>query len=301
MVDCATVRHELRPRWVNVWHADHRTGGDGELVVHIEESLTVNVEALRQSLADATVRENTAGEVKMEFLGLVSEGASASISTEMCTRLEESVRESKNAQHRRSCQLNVRVRSGEALAIYQLHLEGGGVHMGLNRFETRPLHEMPEEPLVYLDFNVLNRLYLRDVAVRLQDHELPIGGDELGAGCGRDVNRGFGGKFVYLVPEWTADPSQAVSEIKVVFSKDPMPGMVDLAAGAGGLYRYLYMIRPSTPQPRITWIDLKRSGQGDLPAGHDWVSEDLNKERGGDFLWLVASRTARPLGQPRHA
>ena len=67
--------------------------------------------------------------------------------------------------------------------------------MELNRFETRPLHEMPEEPLVYLDFNVLNRMYLRDVAVRLQDHELPFGA---GAGCGRDVNRGFGGRLVYL-------------------------------------------------------------------------------------------------------
>ncbi|GBE79429.1 hypothetical protein BKA93DRAFT_753262 [Sparassis latifolia] len=105
-----------------------------------------------------------------------------------------------------------------------------------------------------------------------------------------DINAGFGGKrvaFVWLVPVYTADPSNAASAFDVVIQSSEDPNRNDLAAGAGGDFRYLLPI--TTGARQIASVALLRSKESvdSIPPGYDGKTTDINKGRGGDFLYLL--------------
>lgn len=67
---------------------------------------------------------------------------------------------------------------------------------------------------------------------------------------------------------------------------------VDLAAGAGGQYRYLKMLRDPYAMTRVGRVGLLRSPRNkfisDDRKQHGWdeCTEDINKGRQGDWLHL---------------
>ncbi|KAL4935950.1 hypothetical protein BDV06DRAFT_217035 [Aspergillus oleicola] len=105
-----------------------------------------------------------------------------------------------------------------------------------------------------------------------------------------DINNGFGGKFVWLVASYHNNRPTAISDIRIVITDNEKPGQLDLARGAGGLFRYLEtttnggskvaelrLLRRKEPATRETFHGLGYTG---------WTN-DINDGRGGDFLYLV--------------
>lgn len=82
-----------------------------------------------------------------------------------------------------------------------------------------------------------------------------------------------------------------MTNIQVVVQSESNDNYTDLAAGAGGKYRYLKMLRDSS-HTRIKRIGLLRSPKskyiyGDRQKyGWDECTRDINEDRGGDWLHL---------------
>ncbi|KAI2637434.1 hypothetical protein GGS21DRAFT_478126 [Xylaria nigripes] len=113
-----------------------------------------------------------------------------------------------------------------------------------------------------------------------------------------EINYGFGGRYVWLVPEMTQDPEDACTWTGMETRKDARPDHPDLAAGAGGLYRYLVFRRDRHIVQKIREVALYRknsaSGAINTPdialltaRGYNGWSNDLNQGRGKDFLYLI--------------
>ncbi|KAI0122603.1 hypothetical protein F4814DRAFT_446542 [Daldinia grandis] len=111
----------------------------------------------------------------------------------------------------------------------------------------------------------------------------------------------FGRKFVWLVPQWTQNPREACTYLGVDIRGDFVPDFQDLAAGAGGDYRYLVTRRDEHIQLKVQEVALYRklNDQGPMNGadfaliqaqGYSSYSPDLNQNRGGDYLYLIWKR-----------
>ena len=114
-----------------------------------------------------------------------------------------------------------------------------------------------------------------------------------------DINKGFGGKYVYLQAIRTSDRTDAITDIRLVKVNVPLHNSNyrgDLAIGAGGDYRYLEIVK-NTTQPPIRSIALWRTSKNPKNShpvkNSHWThaSTDLNVGRGGDYLYLCWDRS----------
>ena len=97
-------------------------------------------------------------------------------------------------------------------------------------------------------------------------------------------------RFVWLVPKWSLTSSSAVSNIRIIIQDQQDPSREDLAKGAGGEYRYLQL--ETDGSENITDVQLLRredsvSDETVNALGFDGCSGDINRNRGGDYLYLV--------------
>ncbi|KAF5329226.1 hypothetical protein D9758_018194 [Tetrapyrgos nigripes] len=110
-----------------------------------------------------------------------------------------------------------------------------------------------------------------------------------------DINRGFKGKYVWLIPERANNADEAGTYIQIEITSEHHSGQQDLAQGAGGKYRYLHVLHDSNENEKITEAALYRKSNSAGPvtleeaarAGFNRVSSDINEGRGGDFLHLI--------------
>ncbi|KAL4744284.1 hypothetical protein BDW72DRAFT_98836 [Aspergillus terricola var. indicus] len=134
--------------------------------------------------------------------------------------------------------------------------------------------------------------YLQSIDVRYGEDPSSEPSDAIRTvdGSNADINAGFGGDFVWLVPRYNFETDNAVSNIRVIIQGDPDSGYVDLAKGAGGDYRYLRLERDGGSKIQEVRL-LRRNDEADFAAvralGFDGLSSDINKGRGGDFLYVV--------------
>ncbi|KAI0437003.1 hypothetical protein F4803DRAFT_540406 [Xylaria telfairii] len=113
-------------------------------------------------------------------------------------------------------------------------------------------------------------------------------------GQSSDINSGFGGKYVWLQPEWTIAKEEAISDLLFERSRTPVRNYNDLAMGAGGDFRYIRSSRDGNGI--ITKVGLFRIKQKLSPeeiksrinqSGFTHYSSDINEGRGGDYLYLL--------------
>lgn len=151
-------------------------------------------------------------------------------------------------------------------------------------------------------------LFLVDLKVVLKnDYSPPDGAVTEVIGKSNDINSGFGGSFVFLVPVWGSELKDAIYNIVpyTQCERSVDPSLVDLAAGAGGDYRYLFLDRSPKKFGLIRNIALVRRDSipgnsvfEDSPPGWDPQviaslfgysvgSDDLNRNRKGKYLYLV--------------
>ncbi|KAI0401279.1 hypothetical protein F4802DRAFT_601266 [Xylaria palmicola] len=113
-------------------------------------------------------------------------------------------------------------------------------------------------------------------------------------GQSSDINAGFGGKFVWLHPEWTSAKEEAISGLSFAKSGTAVRNYNDLAMGAEGDFRYIQASRDGSEV--ITKVGLFRVGQELSPeeilsrieqSGFTHYSTDMNEGRKGDYLYLL--------------
>mmetsp|Transcript_20007 Transcript_20007/g.30826 ORF Transcript_20007/g.30826 Transcript_20007/m.30826 type:complete len:172 (-) Transcript_20007:58-573(-) len=107
-----------------------------------------------------------------------------------------------------------------------------------------------------------------------------------------DLNHGYGGKFSYVMVNYTDDITKAASGFSF-YSRDtpwPLYGK-DFAEGAGGDYRYIYMHKPEASAKVIKKGDIylwrsQKSVWKSNPATRGFTerSGDLNYGRNKDYL-----------------
>ncbi|KAK0186213.1 hypothetical protein F5146DRAFT_1069856 [Armillaria mellea] len=123
-------------------------------------------------------------------------------------------------------------------------------------------------------------LYVQSVEV--------VYGDSSGSLGDQDINKGFGGQYVYLVPKYTPNRSEAARAFS--FHTTDVEDMCadDLSKGDGlALFRYLHAhYRPNDddwrPPIRNVWLTEEKTPSRD----ENGRTDDLNKDRGGRFLFL---------------
>ncbi|KAL4985164.1 hypothetical protein BDW68DRAFT_165635 [Aspergillus falconensis] len=134
--------------------------------------------------------------------------------------------------------------------------------------------------------------YLQSIDVRYGEDPSSEPSDAIRTvdGANADINAGFGGDFVWLLPRYSSDAANAVSNIRVIVQGNPDSGYVDLAKGAGGDYRYLRLERDGGNKIMEVRL-LRRNDEADFAAvralGFDGLSGDINEGRGGDYLYVV--------------
>ncbi|CAL8128941.1 unnamed protein product [Orchesella dallaii] len=111
-----------------------------------------------------------------------------------------------------------------------------------------------------------------------------------------DINGGYRGSYVWLIPIWTTRLEDAASGIQIVIQDKENENYKDLAQGARGAYRYIKIHTNYYATDVITEIGLYRTSQeNDDPCnGGRWQfkTEDINSKRGGDYLYLVWNKSS---------
>ncbi|KAJ3559519.1 hypothetical protein NM688_g292 [Phlebia brevispora] len=104
-----------------------------------------------------------------------------------------------------------------------------------------------------------------------------------------NINKDFGGSFVWLANLYINHPAVASVGFHVVIQNDNTPMEMDLAKGAGGQYRYIRNMRDQGIHAKITGARLLRSKSAvsKPPSGYDGMSTNINKGRGKSYLYVV--------------
>ncbi|PIL29718.1 hypothetical protein GSI_08156 [Ganoderma sinense ZZ0214-1] len=104
------------------------------------------------------------------------------------------------------------------------------------------------------------------------------------------INNQFGGSYVWLVPAFTTDASQALTGFNIAIQPDADPSLKNLADGTQGDFRYLILDQSLMPEAEpVTDVVLLRLGSEmtDRPAKWDGNTGNINKGRGGTYLYLL--------------
>lgn len=97
---------------------------------------------------------------------------------------------------------------------------------------------------------------------------------------------------MWLFAEETDHHFEGASLIVIMITEDAIPGAIDLAAGAGGKYRYLHVLQDPSMSQKIAKVALYRNESAVTQEeaenmGFNRVSNDINEGRSGDYLYLL--------------
>ncbi|MBA2858707.1 hypothetical protein HNP93_001408 [Methanococcus maripaludis] len=110
-----------------------------------------------------------------------------------------------------------------------------------------------------------------------------------------DLNKGAGGKYIYLCYKEGLDTTTPITDIKVLNGKHAKAPQgytkinVDLNHKAGGKYIYLAYSRQTNNNP-IRSVVVIKGKHANAPYGYEKIDYDLNKGAGGEYLYLCYSR-----------
>ncbi|WP_459202436.1 MAC/perforin domain-containing protein [Methanococcus sp. CF] len=110
-----------------------------------------------------------------------------------------------------------------------------------------------------------------------------------------DLNKGAGGKYIYLCYKEGLDTTTPITDIIVLNGKNANAPNgytkinVDLNHKAGGKYIYFAYSRRKDKNP-IRSVIVINGKNANAPYGYEKIDYDLNKGAGGDYLYLCYSR-----------
>ncbi|EKM52217.1 uncharacterized protein PHACADRAFT_164147 [Phanerochaete carnosa HHB-10118-sp] len=117
-------------------------------------------------------------------------------------------------------------------------------------------------------------------------------------GQSADLNHQFGGKFVWLAPEYTTDPDAAATSFTVTVSRIADLALADIAKGTlCGRFRYIVPMYDARAKGRVAEIQLFRAERplSKPPSGWQGMSTDINEGRGRTALYLIWKTSRRAI------
>ena len=103
--------------------------------------------------------------------------------------------------------------------------------------------------------------------------------------------------YVWLVPEYTTNVDDAVTGFDLFIQEDEDNNKSDLAKNDSGQWRYLVPFKNPQERKKITEVALMRRQESDSTSpspGYVARTSDINHNRGGDFLYLIAKDIEMP-------
>ncbi|CAL8128940.1 unnamed protein product [Orchesella dallaii] len=179
--------------------------------------------------------------------------------------------------------------------IYRLIFNGPGINYITDTVSTTP-YDMDD---VQIGLTLKQVYFLQDIDVVYTSDSVSRPSNIISElkGENPNINGGYGGSYVWLIPIWTTRLEDAASGIQIVIQDKENENYKDLAQGAGGAYRYIKIQTNSYAIDLITEIGMYRTSQekDDPCNGGRWQfkTEDINSKRGKDNLYLVWNK--RPI------
>ncbi|KAH8423406.1 uncharacterized protein LDX57_001165 [Aspergillus melleus] len=140
--------------------------------------------------------------------------------------------------------------------------------------------------------------YLSDLTVMYADNEYATPDEIVPEIQGKtsDINSGYGGRFVWLQPEWTSDRERAISHLSFTKSDTEIRNYNDITVRVSAKDSYRYIITEREGETKIVNVALLRTPENlssdqiltrIKQSGFHHFSTDLNQGRGGDYLYVL--------------
>ncbi|CAO1606335.1 hypothetical protein XANCAGTX0491_009832 [Xanthoria calcicola] len=236
-------------------------------------------------------RPNDHREYRAEFL------RETTFSKEITDIYSNTIREQKDIsiQENKKVKDYLEVKGGGKLGRYQAYFSAPGVEFSLEVYRQEGIPPKAEEFQVIIKMQELK--FISDIQIIYTDNANAKPWDNVRevTGQNEDINSGFGGKYVWLKPTYTSQVSQALTDcrirIRIRIQDNPWSGGNDLAKGAKGKFRYLEFNKGTNNDLKYSEVKLVR-GAGQPKSiqevlGFDVLTTDINKDRGGDYLYLA--------------
>ncbi|KAG6908273.1 hypothetical protein DXG01_005538 [Tephrocybe rancida] len=287
--------------WSLVFDYDN-SGNDGEIVhaYSSTESRTYSSLSFNESVTSTAKKLAEKGFIDLD-VGASYGPVSASVKTgyetskEVNDMLQNTTRDQteETTTYTKTVERSYRVAGRGRLCLYQRIYDGPGMNVREGAYRATPVplttDEMEQEVLVELV--LAPKTFIKAIKVVYGNKEIDAPGDRIQQICGGsdDINFSYGGKYAWLVPEWTTKVSEALTRFDLVITSEEDSRYDDLAKGAGGKYRYLVPIKQAGESLFITKLYLSRSPVRAINTPIQPLGEtsDINSGRRGDYLYLL--------------
>lgn len=278
-------------RWELIFDIDNtKNAGTIKRELQVESEVTMSYEGMVRSLDTKSISASL-GLKAGGIFKILELGVNGELNTEVKSEYEK-IATTKTVFHKKTTKTDTyEVGANSSLTLYRLIFDGPGVTYSTDTLSTS-VKDMAD---VLIDVKGQLVQVLKDIDVVYSDDAVGGPSDLIQEARGQsaDINKGQGGKYVWLRPIWTDDVSQGITGIEFVRQAEHNDDYKDLAKGAGGDYRYLKLLKDAQSKRRITEVGLWRSpkdSNGNRYPPTDrfcFRTEDINAGRGGDYLFLA--------------
>lgn len=276
-----------RYSWVLLFDIDNSNNTGSQIrKEEIKSSLVVNYNNLLRDVQEKSLSLHANAEVGAK-LEVVSVSVTQGFESKISSLYEKTTEEKTERREERTRTDEFTVGPHGRLTLYRLVFNGPGIYYETDTVSStrHPIED------VTIEAKVQYVRYLKDIMVVYTKDKVSKPADSIEdiKGLNSDINAGFGGDFVWLVPVWTSVASEGATSVELITQSDENKKYSDLAKGTGGDFRYLKMIRNPITKTRIVDVKLYRTGsRSSKPTefGFDFYTADINAGRRGDYLYL---------------
>ena len=143
--------------------------------------------------------------------------------------------------------------------IHSQETRGGDNNMVVNESTRKKGSDSEKDVNIVIKSSPVRFIMFIDVVYGEKASDAPQGRVRTFNGNNDDINAKFGGKFVWMVPRWITDITKAATSFAIFIHTHSVPGRKDLAAGAGGDYRYVITNHDENNPRKVIAASLIRS------------------------------------------
>lgn len=287
-------------RWELVFDYDN-SGNTGTITQEVSytKSSSYNSKSFTQEVSSEAKKLASSHSVEVEAgfsWGPVSASVKAgySASKEVTTSLENTSKNEveETSSYSETEKRTYKIGANSKLCLYQRVYIGPGITVRESVLRTTPTPLKGEEleEVIPIEITLAPKRFLKGIKVVTSTRAIDAPADRIRDVTHKsdDINNGYSeSKFVWLVPELTHKLSEALTDLDLVITSSKDERYNDLAAGAGGDWRYLVPQRNPNSQFYITdSLALRRSKEKVSVKFPVRSSGDINNDRGGDYLYL---------------
>uniref|UniRef100_T1IMR4 Uncharacterized protein n=1 Tax=Strigamia maritima TaxID=126957 RepID=T1IMR4_STRMM len=273
--------------WQLLFDIDN-TNNSGHIIrtEEVKVSLFISYDQLLREVQEYAEKSNVGFESGVK-LDIISVSMSSGLESSVSQKFESTTTQHGEKREEYTKTTEIKIGPHSRLILYRLVFNGPGISYVTDTLSSTP-HDISD---VIISCTVRPKNFLKTIDVVYTGDAVSKPSNSLVEvdGLNTDINGGFGGDYVWLVPVWTTNPAEAATSIQVIIQDGNNGQYKDMAKGAGGSYRYVKMAHDSASNERITELKLWRTPDGgSKPSKNGWNywTGDINANRGGDYLYI---------------